>query len=194
MYRVYERISKGIDPYYIDKYEKEQRYSRPGQDWYHGNPLGKIIIGKNGIHIGTYLACEQAMCARIGYRADGKKWDGKDLYWNTLIAGKNTLKKIGLDETGYNFNLPIEDFYAKDREEKARFSDGSPIPKDAKPDIFRVQIIGKMYNSIISDESANRLIKKQLIDNKYGYYYINEGEDPGSLSAVVPNISFLKIL
>lgn len=47
-----------------------------------------------------------------------------------------------------------------------------------------------------SDSMANGLIKRQL--NKgvavSGYYYENIGEDSGSISAVVPNATFLKKL
>lgn len=47
-----------------------------------------------------------------------------------------------------------------------------------------------------SDMKANAMMLRHLKQNnaKIGYYYINEGEDEGSISAVVPNSSFLKIL
>ena len=47
-----------------------------------------------------------------------------------------------------------------------------------------------------SDSMANGIMNRQLnLENaKRGYYYINTYEDNGSISAVVPNKSFLQIL
>ena len=47
-----------------------------------------------------------------------------------------------------------------------------------------------------SDSKANSMIIANLKkgNSKSGYYYVNEGEDEGSISAVVPNASFLQIL
>ena len=56
-----------------------------------------------------------------------------------------------------------------------------------------------MKNSIYdlyTDDKANIIMIRQLSrgNAKNGYYYENEAEDEGSISAVVPNASFLKIL
>jgi len=47
-----------------------------------------------------------------------------------------------------------------------------------------------------TDTKANSMMIRNLkIGNaKSGYYYENEGEDTGSISAVVPDKSFLQIL
>ena len=172
--------------------------------FYHGT-TNKGFFGKNGIHIGTKLAATQALEARIGVPSDGE-WDGSREYGKTLLAGKNRLKEIG-EERGYSLtcgyncgnDVPEEDYYPTERKSRARYSDGSNIPFECKPIIFPVKIIGSMTNSPNkphSDMKANSMMIRNLkLGNaKSGYYYINEGEDYGSISAVVPNGSFLEIL
>jgi hypothetical protein len=68
-----------------------------------------------------------------------------------------------------------------------------------KPTIFEVEIIGQMTNSPsnpLPDFKANGYMKRALKagNAKSGYFYKNEAEDYGSISAVVPNKSFLKIV
>ena len=170
--------------------------------FYHGS-TDKNLLGKNGIHIGTYEAARQALNARIGVPAVGD-WDGTRQYDKTLIAGKNTLQKIYNEEkryvsTGYNCgtNVPEEDYYP---EQKGipMYSDGKYIPTNCYPIIFPVIIIGNMINSKntpYTDSRANSIIKRTLKTNaKNGIYYVNDGEDVGSISAVVPNSEFLKIV
>lgn len=172
--------------------------------YYHGS-TDKNLSGKKGIHIGTKLAATQALNARIGVPVIGE-WDGKREYSNTLLAGKNTLKKKEIElgyycSTGFNCSrdVPEHDYYVTDRNERSKYSDGTLIPFNSKPIIFKVKITGKMTNSPRNphkDNKANSLMLRSLKNGnaKSGYYYINDGEDSGSISAVVPNSTFLKIL
>lgn len=172
--------------------------------FYHGS-TDKNLVGKNGIHVGTKLAATQALQARIGVPAEGE-WDGTREYSKTLLAGKNTLKNK-YQELGYYCNtgfncgndVPEEDYYPIQRTERAKYSDGTPISFNSKPIVFPVKIIGRMTNSPYhpyTDEKANSMILRNLKmgNAKSGYYYKNTGEDDGSISAVVPNSSFLKII
>lgn len=172
--------------------------------FYHGS-TDKNLSGKKGIHVGTKLAATQALQARIGVPAEGE-WDGTREYGKTLLAGKKTLKnkynELGYYcDTGFNCgnDVPEEDYYPTQRIEKPKYSDGTSIPFNSKPIVFPVKIIGKMTNSPYNphtDEKANSMMLRNLkIGNaKSGYYYKNIGEDEGSISAVVPNSSFLKII
>lgn len=173
------------------------------ETFYHGS-TDKNLAGKKGIHIGTYKACKQALEARIGVPAEGE-WDGTREYGKTLLAGKKTLQEREKQKiwcmTGFNCgnDLPEEDYYPTDRKYKATYSDGTPIPENCKPIIFPVRIIGKMTNSQRnphSDIKANTMMLRNLKagNAKSGYFYINDGEDVGSISAVVPDKSFLQIL
>ena len=173
--------------------------------WYHGTP--NSFIGSKGIHVGTYQAAEQALQARIGIPAKGT-WDGSREYGKTLLAGKKKLQQWDKEQTkGYycstGFNcgsdMPEEDYYPTQRQQRAKYSDGTLVPFDSKPKIFKVEITGPMTNwegKPHSDTTANGLIKRQLNKGvaKSGYYYINDGEDSGSISAVVPDKSFLRIV
>lgn len=171
--------------------------------FYHGS-MDRDFKGKKGIHVGTYLAAKQALEARIGVPARGE-WDGKREYGKTLLAGKNNMKsreRSGIYcQSGFNCgnDIPDEDYYPTDREERATYSDGTPIPMDCHPIIFPVRIVGPMTNNIwhpLKDFQANGIMGKFLKMGKArrGYYYRNEGEDAGSISAVVPDGSFLKAL
>jgi hypothetical protein len=173
------------------------------QIFYHGS-TDKMLLGKNGIHVGTYEAARQALNARIGVPAEGD-WDGTREYNKTLLAGKKTLNKIKdiegrFVESGYNCgdDVPSEDYYPE-RKGLPKYSDGTEILTNCYPIIFPVKIIGNMintYNSPYSDVKANSIIKRTLkIGNaKNGIYYINIGEDEGSISAVVPDSKFIKII
>jgi len=171
--------------------------------WYHGAP-DQNISDKKGIHVGTLKAATQALDARIGIPAEGT-WGGTREYGKTLLAGKKRIQQLDKElgyycSTGFNCgnDLPEENYYPTQRQQRAKYSDGTPVPFDVKPKIFKVDIIGPMTNSINSphgDATANGLIKRQLNKGvaKSGYYYTNIGEDSGSISAVVPDKSFLKI-
>lgn len=205
-----EAIVEVIDPNAL-KYNEEDLdnlynttwFDYQNESYYHGTP-DQSISGKKGIHVGTLLAATQALEARIGVPAEGT-WDGTREYGKTLLAGKKRLKELS-DIRGYGVitgfncmgNIPEENYYPTQRTERAKYSDGTEIPFDAKPKIFKVDIIGPMTNwagKPHADNVANGLIKRQLNKGiaKSGYYYINDGEDSGSISAVVPDKSFLKI-
>ena len=171
--------------------------------FYHGS-TDKKFLGKKGIHVGTYQAAKEALNARIGVPAKGD-WDGSRVYGKTLLMGKKSLREMtnrGIYcNSGFNCgdDVPEEDYYPVDRKERADYSDRSLIPFTCRPVIFAVRIIGRMtnsYNSPHSDNVANGLMYRNLRSGnaKSGYYYKNEGEDEGSISAVVPNGTFLKIV
>jgi hypothetical protein len=172
--------------------------------FYHGS-TDKMFLGKKGIHVGTYKAAKQALEARIGVPAEGE-WDGTRQYDKTLLAGKKTLKRIQEQEgryvkTGYNCgeDIPEEDYYPTEKKNLPQYSDKSYIDLKSHPIIFPVKIIGKMTNTINTphtDITANSLMLRNLkLGNaKRGYYYINDGEDSGSISAVVPSGTFLQII
>jgi len=172
--------------------------------FYHGS-TDKKLAGKNGIHVGSKLAATQALYAKVGVPAKGE-WDGTRTYGKTLLAGKKTLNEKSL-MLGYDpiktFNamedVPEEDYYPTQRKKRAVYSDGTPIPFDSKPIVFQVAITGEMtntYDNPHTDGMANGLMIRQLnLGNaNHGYYYMNTYEDPGSISAVVPDKSFLKII
>jgi len=174
--------------------------------FYHGSTDRKME-GKKGIHIGTKLAATQALESRIGIPSEGE-WDGKRLYGKKLLAGKLRLKELekirgyflitGYN-TGRNSDIPDDDYYPTDCKERATYSDGTPISFSSKPIIFPVKIIGNMTNSPQyphSDTKANGMMMRNLRmgNAKSGYFYKNDGEDAGSISAVVPNGSFLEVL
>ncbi len=171
--------------------------------FYHGS-TDKGFHGKKGIHIGTKLAATQALEARIGVPAEGE-WDGTREYGKTLLAGSNSLKRISSErgehcETGYNcVNVPKEDYYPTQREDRATYSDGSAVSFNSKPIVFPVEIIGRMTNNIWQphkDAVANGMIMRNIRKGnaRSGYYYINDAEDEGSISAVVPDGSFLRVI
>jgi hypothetical protein len=167
--------------------------------FFHGTPDPKMK-GLKGVHVGTKEAATQALEARIGVPAEGE-WDGTREYGKTLIAGKKKLEndpKFRNKNTGYNAGreVPEEDYYPTERKDRAHYSDGTEIPLDSKPVIFKVQIKGEMSNSPSnphSDSVANGLMKRSLNKGnaRKGFYYVNDAEDYGSISAVVPDASFL---
>lgn len=186
----------------INEYKHHLNESNYPTVYYHGS-TDRNMEGKKGIHVGTYLAAKQALEARIGVPAEGE-WDGTREYGKTLLAGKNSLETNPEHKwkcTGFNCgsDVPKEDYYPTQRKERATYSDGTPIPFDSKPIIFPVQIVGQMSNwpgKPHSDVTANALIMRGIRKGnaKSGFYYINDGEDAGSISAVVPDKSFLKIV
>ena len=188
----------------IQKFLEEDEILKYGCPLFYHGTTDSDMKGKTGIHVGTKMAATLALQAKIGVPADGV-WDGTREYGKTLLAGKKTLEKmnyvIGYDPI-INFNatedVPEDDYYPIQRKKRAvYFSTNELIPLDSKPIVFKVLIIGKMANSYdepISDEKANQLMYNNLKhgNSKHGYYYINEWEDEKSISAVVPNSSFLK--
>lgn len=182
------------------KKEDETRSSRnsshPG--FWHGTP-DKSLVGTHGIHVGTYEAAKEALEARIGIPAEGE-WDGSREYGKTLLAGKKRLKEIGpFTVTGFNCDAPEENYYVKDAKERPKYSDGKDIPLDSKPVMLHVKITGKMSNAPSNpheDFRANGMMMRALKagNARSGFYYKNVGEDEGSISAVVPDKSFLEII
>ena len=180
------------------------RFDGGGEVFYHGS-TDKNLEGKKGIHIGTKLASTEALESRIGVPSKGE-WDGKRKYGKTLLAGKKRLKELEKERgyylvTGYNTgrDIPEEDYYPNQRKERAVYSDGTPIPFDSKPIVFPVKIKGRMTNSKYNphtDDKANSMMLRNLKmgNAKSGYYYTNIAEDEGSISAVVPDKSFIEII
>ncbi|GEM_PF-1847060 len=178
--------------------------SESGYIFYHGTP-DLSLEGKKGIHVGTSKAARQALEAKIGVPAEGE-WDGTREYGKTLIAGKNRLKERRQEygyfcDTGYNCgkDVPEEDYYPVERKYRAAYSDGTKISFNVHPTIIKVKIIGAMTNTPatpISDQKANSSMNSLLKRGraKRGYFYKNDAEDYGSISAVVPDKSFLKLL
>jgi hypothetical protein len=173
--------------------------------WFHGSPTG--VPGPKGpVHVGTESAARIALEARIGVPADGKGWDGTREYGKTLLAGQDTLDRLQASGTyvnkypqsGYNSgssreDVPKHDYYPTERQERAKFGDGTPVPFEAKPAVAAYSIVGAMKNDTgrpYSDTRANAMSKRQGMKN--GYYYKNDGEDTGSISAVVPSAAALR--
>jgi DNA topoisomerase IB/uncharacterized membrane protein (UPF0127 family) len=193
----YIRIGPQGGRYYTDKYGTKFDIKEPTEDGlWHSTASGDLSGTKHGIHVGTYEAAKQALEATIGIRADGKDWDGTQEYGKTLLAGKKTLESRGYFPTGFNCDAPEEDYYPTG---KASYSNSEQIPLTTKPTMFRVRIKGSMnnsYNNPKTDGQANSLMRAQTKQGraKNGYYYINIGEDEGSISAVVPDKDHLEIL
>jgi len=173
-------------------------YESSDKFFWHGTPSGDLRGGALGLHIGTYEAAKQALNARIGVPAEGD-WDGKRVYGKTLIAGKRRLKELGpYLETGYNCeDVPEENYYPKQKAKRATYGDGTVVPFTCKPDIIKVRIVGPMSNTPTNprtDDRANIHMYRDLKKNraKKGSFYRNVGEDSGSISAVVPNASYIE--
>lgn len=207
-YEIY--VTKGDD---FEGYEESRLLGREaayallresnGITFYHGTPDNRLT-GSHGIHVGTLKAATQALEARIGVPAEGT-WDGTREYGKTLLAGEKRLGELEKErgyflKTGHNCrNVPEENYYPGDRDIRAKYSNGSEVPMDCKPVIFKVEIAGPMSNGVNSphsDQVANGLMMRGLRKGnaKRGFYYTNIGEDEGSVSAVVPDKSFLRIV
>lgn len=155
-----------------------------GPQWWHGSPSGELHGSDSGIHIGTREAARQALHARIGRPAQGE-WDGTREYGKTVLA-----------PYGYG-STRDSDFHMASG--NATYSDRTPVPLDARPNLFPVDLVGRMTNTRSSphpDWHANGYMRSQLKQGraKSGYYYTNIAEDSGSVSAVVPNAEHLRKL
>lgn len=153
--------------------------------FWHGSPSGSLRGAKNGLHLGTYEAAKQALNARIGVPADGD-WDGTREYGKT---------PLGYGETGYSVGSKkdVTTFASG----KAMYSDGTKVDLTSKPDIVPFRVTGSMTNSRRNphaDYKANGYMSAAIKKGnaKSGYYYINDGEDSGSVSVVVPNAMHLE--
>lgn len=170
------------------------RASEKSDIWWHGSPSGDLRGGTSGLHLGTKEAALDALRARIGVPADGSMWDGTKSYGSTLLAGKNTLNKMGKYLiSGHNVNAPDEDYYPHQHPRGfPTVGAGVPVDPEWRPFLKPFKIVGPMTNSPYSphgDGRANSMMKASLTKGnaKNGYYYTNDGEDSGSISAVVPN-------
>jgi hypothetical protein len=155
-------------------------------EWYHGSASGDLRGGTSGLHLGTYLAAKQALEARIGIPVNGE-WDGKREYGKTLLCGKNTLKQKNIFPTGFNCDVPEEDFYPSEPPKDALY-----LKLTMKPAIKKYKILCPITNTInnpYEDFKANGYMKALLKrgNAKRGFYYKNVAEDVGSISVVVPN-------
>jgi hypothetical protein len=191
---------------YIKEIIKESFDNDQKHIFYHGTPDIRTWDGKfKGIHVGTKRAATEALDAKIGIPYDGE-WDGTRVYGETRIAGEKRAKELGKYVAGHTYDIfrklgyDIDSYYPKDVPDiLPSYSNGDIIPLDCKPIIFKCKIIGPMTNSIYRphrDAVANGMINRNMNKGnaRRGYYYINDAEDPGSISAVVPDASFLEIL
>ena len=162
--------------------------------FWHGSASGDLAAARFGIHLGTYKAATEALEARIGIPAEGT-WDGKRKYGETLLASKKRIEELGKHVTGFNYDAPENENYYPTG--KATYSNKEIISMDSRPSINPYIIIGPMTNTIQNphnDTKANAMMRslKERSRARRGFYYINEGEDAGSVSAVVPDESWLK--
>lgn len=175
---------------------KKEYHPHLGTMW-HGSPSGDLRGGISGLHLGTKEAAKQALTARIGHPVDGD-WDGTREYGKTKLAGKETLKKRGQYLiTGHNVDAPNHDYYAHEHPKFPTMGSNVKVEPYHKPEIAEYKIIGKMSNTIFTphkDFHANGYMKASLKKGnaKRGFYYKNEGEDYGSISAVVPGPSHIE--
>jgi hypothetical protein len=162
----------------------DEKLANIGAFW-HGTPSGDLSGGITGLHVGTKQAAMVALEARIGIPADGKGWNGDKEYGKTLLAGRDRIEANEFGKyrlSGYNVDAPNEDYYPT---KMPTVGKDTPVNPKWKPWIRPVLIVGEMTNtqrSPISDAAANRKIQR-----KRGAFYTNEGEDVGSVSAVLPN-------
>lgn len=172
--------------------------------FWHGSPSGELVGSRNGLHVGTYEAARDALEARIGTPADGRPWDGTRAYGETPLnmdQVSHVFHPHG-DRPGGTFTRKVNKQPPELPSGRAVYGDGTPIPLDAKPNLFPVRIVGPMSNTPETprpDYKANGYMRAQITRGsaKRGYYYSNQGEgvtiDPltgnvkYSISAVVPN-------
>jgi hypothetical protein len=165
----------------------------PGVYW-HGSPSGDLRGSDYGLHLGTKQAASEALHSRIGVPAKGE-WNGEREYGKTKLAGKKTLRQIdprGYNLTGHNVNAPDEDYFPHQHPSKPKYANGEEIPRNAHPSIKQYRLIGPMSNTRHNphpDFKANGYMKAALKKGtaRSGYFYKNQGEHAGSISAVVPN-------
>jgi hypothetical protein len=177
-------------------FEAKEYDPHPAPMW-HGSPSGNLRGGTSGLHLGTRQAAHEALTARIGHPAEGH-WDGTREYGKTKLAGQVTMKKQNIPVTGHNCKAPQHDYLPHEHPEGLpKHGNGERMDPANKPAIKKYQIIGKMSNTIHSphkDFNANGYMKAALKKGnaKRGHYYANQGEDAGSISAVVPNGNHVK--
>jgi len=193
-----------IDKNYFDAVERgdmvevqrlvNNKLAKQGAYW-HGTPSGSLQGGISGLHVGTKQAAMEALEARIGIPADGKGWNGDREYEKTLLAGKNKINSGVFGKyrlTGFNASAPENDYYPS---KMPTVGNNVPVDPTWKPWLRPVLITGKMDSKVKTDRSANQTMKKRIEKGKIdeGFYYVNEGEDYGSVSAVLPSGNFVKV-
>ena len=169
--------------------------------WWHGSGSGDLRGGKQGLHLGTKAAATDALNARIGWPAEGT-WDGTRKYGETLLAGKKRLNSWGpYNVTGHNVDAPDEDYYPHQHPKGLPPVSGRDISMDPgwTPSIRPFRIVGNMNNRPYTphpDSRANGYMQAALRKGnaKNGYYYRNDGEDHGSISAVVPGPGHVELI
>lgn len=154
--------------------------------WYHGSPSGDLRGGVSGLHLGTYKAAKEALETRIGIPVEGE-WDGRRKYGETLLCGKITLKKKTIFPTGFNCDVPDNDFYPVESPKHTSY-----LTLTMTPAIKKYRILCPISNTVhnpYNDWKANGYMKASLKKGNScrGFYYKNESEDYGSISIVVPN-------
>ena len=150
---------------------RDKLRERPDVFW-HGSPSGDLRGGPYGLHVGTLPAAHEALNERIGAPLAGK-WDGRRVWGETPMSPKG-----GPAEASW-------------------YSNGDNIPYTVTPDVRPYEIVGDMFNSrsapLADDDAAYRMIMdKKGGQAKRGYYYSNDAEDVGSISATVPTASHLR--
>lgn len=168
---------------------REQAMKDPTIFW-HGSASGDTSKVPRGLHVGTLEAARQALNATIGTPVEGD-WDGTRKYGETLVKGTKSFDQAkGQYASGYSGG---RDSLAEDHfpTGKATFSNREPVPMDARPEIRAFRIVGDMTNTPDSphtDAVANGLARRaaSLGNGRRGFFYRNDGEDYGSISAVVP--------
>jgi len=168
--------------------------------WYHGTASQDLRGGRTGLHLGTYKAATMALEAQIGVPAEGE-WDGTREYGKTKLMGKKRIPQTGRYVSGFNCHAPDEDYYPAQHPgiDKLKFVDGTPMNMAMKPTILKMKIVGRMSNSPWrphGDWQANGrmagMIRRGVA--RSGYYYENISEDAGSISIVVPNGDWVKVI
>ena len=163
---------------------------------WHGSGSGELVGGRTGLHLGTYNAAKQALEAHLGVPAEGE-WIGTREWGKTPLAGRERMLEIdprGYLRTGYNVDAPAENYLPV---RPIKYASGENMPADVRPSILPYRITGEMVNQPYSpyeDFAANARMAGLLTrgNARRGIYYENIGEDPGSISAVVPGGSHVE--
>lgn len=169
-----------------------------GPQWWHGTPDERTWEhgAAYGIHVGTHKAATSALESRIGRPAEGT-WDGQREYGKTLLDRNTRSHMMHGTPPNVTWEEKTEHHPPSYPTGRASYSESVPIPMDARPNVFGVEITGPMTNTPSTphdDFKANGYMKAALKrgNAKSGYYYRNVSEDEGSISAVVPSAQHLR--
>jgi hypothetical protein len=161
--------------------------------WWHGSPSGDLSGGKHKLlHVGSFKSAMQALNFAIGTPVEGF-WDGTREYGKVKLCGQKTMNRRRLPVEGYFHFAPDEDFYMCDQPlgKQPLYADNTKIPLTVKPSIYRLKIKGEMQNTQdrpMPDAAIQFEIepRQSRLRKKQGYFYRNEFEDSGSISAMLP--------